>query len=209
MPMCEYKTVRYTCRSVDCILPLVVKCQGELLFLKHFSFYTVNRQFISFSFKLIWQARLYLPHSYHSLFHSHLTFAVVTFNIISSYLYPVCLHYAPLYQPPFWSIHTVIKSEQPVQPFPLSAVIPVSNLFTPVTDAMVTRSQSTVGCRALPVGAPSSTFQLLLIVCGSLLDVEGQGKNLVFYWPSIFLVTAQLQLYLRPQVKSCLLIEHI
>uniref|UniRef100_A0AAQ5Y210 Roundabout, axon guidance receptor, homolog 2 (Drosophila) n=1 Tax=Amphiprion ocellaris TaxID=80972 RepID=A0AAQ5Y210_AMPOC len=42
---------------------------------------------------------------------------------------------------------------------------------------MVTKSRSTVGCRALPAGVPMSIFQLLLL-CGHLLDVQGQGSRL-------------------------------
>lgn len=54
-------------------------------------------------------------------------------------------------------------------------------LFPPVSNgAMAARSQSSVGCRALRVGVPCSTFQLLLILCGRLLDAQGQGKNIIF-----------------------------
>ncbi|KAM7399074.1 hypothetical protein PAMP_018367 [Pampus punctatissimus] len=40
---------------------------------------------------------------------------------------------------------------------------------------MVASSQSSVGCRALPLGVLSTTFQLILILCGRLLDAQGQA----------------------------------
>ncbi|KAF1394264.1 hypothetical protein PFLUV_G00024730 [Perca fluviatilis] len=40
---------------------------------------------------------------------------------------------------------------------------------------MAIRSHSSVGFKASPVGVPSSTLQLLLILCGRLLDAQGQG----------------------------------
>lgn len=46
--------------------------------------------------------------------------------------------------------------------------------------AMARRSQSSVGFRVLPVGVPSFTVQLLLILCGRLLDAQAQGKNEMF-----------------------------
>lgn len=41
---------------------------------------------------------------------------------------------------------------------------------------MATRSQSSKGRRAPRVGVSSSTFSLLLILCGSIPDAQGQGK---------------------------------
>ena len=53
----------------------------------------------------------------------------------------------------------------------------ISLFSSPVSNgAMPARSQSTVGSRAVPVGVPSSTSQLLLILFGLLLDARGQGK---------------------------------
>ncbi|XP_054455541.1 roundabout homolog 2 isoform X5 [Anoplopoma fimbria] len=43
---------------------------------------------------------------------------------------------------------------------------------------MATRSQSSVGFRALPVGVASFTLQFLLIICGRLLVAQGQGSRL-------------------------------
>lgn len=50
---------------------------------------------------------------------------------------------------------------------------------------MATRSQCSVEFRALRVDVPSSNFLLLLILCGSLLDAQGQGKmfSAVLNWP--------------------------
>lgn len=47
-----------------------------------------------------------------------------------------------------------------------------------------------VACNAPRVGVPSSRFQLLVILCGHLLDAQGQGK-LTSYRLCLFLVWVQ------------------
>lgn len=54
----------------------------------------------------------------------------------------------------------------------------INVIFPPVPNgAMDARSRSSKGFGALPVGVPSFTLQLLLIICGRSLDARGQGRN--------------------------------
>lgn len=96
---------------------------------------------------------------------------------VVSYIFYLCI-FLMMFHGPFTP--TISKTANKI----VYSVIRHHNLFltmhvffsTVSNGAMVARSHSSVGCNALRVGVPTSTFQLLVILCGHLLDAQGQGK---------------------------------
>lgn len=98
-----------------------------------------------------------------------------------------------------WWAFTQLYQEMEMLASILIACSSLYTYFSPVSNgAMATRSQCIVGCSALRVGVPSSTFQLLLILCGHLLDAQGQGRNqmfsTVFLWGLVLRQTQRLHI---------------